>query len=118
MKSRAYTKQVKFYQTEAVADGYGGSTVSETLIATSWANIITPKNYDRLTALGITDPTNTIILKLRYRSDIDYNAVNQHILYRGLKYIIKNAPTNIDFMDVDIEIVATRQALDSVDIIT
>ena len=110
MKARNYTKRIGFYQTTAVADGYGGNTVSEALVATSWANIRTPKDSHRLTDLGVIDPTSTIIITLRHRNDIDYNAVDQFIKYRGLNYIVKNAPTNIGFMDVDIEIIATRQA--------
>jgi len=113
LKSREYSKRIKFYQTAAVADGYGGSTVSETLVATSWAKIETG-NSRRLTDLGITDPINTIIIKTRYRNDIDYNAVNQYILYRNIKYIVQNAPTNENFMDVDIEIIATRDMTTSV----
>ena len=114
MKARKYTKRIAFYQTVAVADTYGGSTVSETLVATSWANVQTNNSVQRLTDLGITDPVNTIVINTRHRNDIDYNAVNQYILYRGVKYIIQNAPVNIDFHDVDIEIIATRDMINSV----
>lgn len=114
MKARKYTKRIAFYQTVAVADTYGGSTVSETLVATSWANVKTNNNVQRLTDLGITDPVNTIVINTRDRNDIDYNAVNQYILYRGVKYIIQNATINVDFNDVDIEIIATREITTSV----
>lgn len=113
MKSREYNKRVQFWQTVAVADGYGGSTVSESLVATSWAKISTPKGSQRLTELGITDPINTLIINVRKRNDIYYNAVNQYILYRGVKYII-SAPINTDFMDTDIQIIAKREITESV----
>jgi len=118
LKARDYTRRIDFYQTAAVADGYGGNTVSETLVATSWANIRTPKDSQRLMDLGVTDPTNTIIITLRHRNDIDFNAVNQFIKYRSVKYVITNAPINLGFGDVEIEIIATRQALDSVEVLT
>ena len=117
MKSRNYTKRIEFYQTAAVADGYGGNTVSETLVATSWANIRTPKDSQRLIDLGVTDPTDVIIITTRHRNDIDYNAINQFIKYRSVDYVVKNAPTNMGFMDVEVEIIATRQATESVDIL-
>ena len=114
MKSRSYNKRIGFYQTVAVADGYGGSTVSEELVATSWAKIETPKSSQRLTELGITDPINTLVIQLRHRNDIDYNAVNQFIKYRSVNYIIENAPINEEFRDTDIMIIAKRQMTDSV----
>jgi len=115
LKARNYSKRVEFYQTSVVADGVGGGTAGgDSLVATSWANVRTVKGSQRLLDLGVTDPTNTIIVTLRHRNDIDYNAINQYIKYRGLKYIVHNAPANIDFMDVDIEIIAVRQALETV----
>lgn len=122
MRARKYTRVIEIWQTSSVADGYGGSTVSETFITKSWANIRTVGNnsryVQRLTDLGITDPTSAIIVNLRQRNDITYNAINQFIKYRGVKYVIQNAPTNIDFMDSEIEIIATRDTTDSVSEIT
>lgn len=114
MKARQYTKRIGFYQTVAVADGYGGSTVSETLVATSWAKIETAKSSQRLTELGITDPLNTLIITTRFRNDIDYNAINQFIKYRGVNYIMKGT-VNENFEDVDVQFIATKQMTDSVE---
>ena len=118
MRSRLYTKRIEIWQTSNVSDGDGGFTVSETHIANSWCNIKTASNNSRfssrLTDLGVTDPTNAIIVQLRKRNDINYNAINQYLKYRGYRYIIQNAPTNIDFNDTDIEIIATRESLTSV----
>lgn len=114
MRSREYTKRVEIWQTTAVADGVGGSTVSEVLIGTSWAKITTSKSSQRLLDLGVTDPVNTIIVNIRHREDIDFNAVNQFIKYRSVNYIIQNAPRNVNFNDVDIEIIATREMTSSV----
>ena len=113
MKARKYNRRVQIWQTNVVHDGYGGYKVTEALKKTSWANIETVGNNSRyvtrLSELGINDPLNTIIVRLRYRNDITYNAINQFIKYRGAKYIIQNAPSNINFMDTEIEILATRE---------
>jgi len=114
LKAREFNKRIGFWQTVAVSDGYGGSTVSEALVATSWAKVTTPKSSQRLTELGITDPINTLVINVRKRNDIDYNAVNQYIKYRSVKYIIQNVPINTEFMDTDIMIIAKRQITDSV----
>lgn len=114
MRARFYSKVVEFWQTLNVADGYGGYTVTEMLITKAWCNIKTASNnsryVSRLTELGITDPVNAIIINLRHRIDVDYNAINQFIKYRGVKYIIQTAPTNINFENAEIELIATREA--------
>ena len=118
MIARKYTKRIELWQTSIIADGYGGNTVSTTLISKSWANVKTASNNSRyasrMVELGVTDPINAIIIQLRQRNDITYNAINQFIMYQGVKYIIQNAPTNIDFNGTDIEIIATREATASV----
>lgn len=118
MIARKYNKVVEIWQTENVPDGYGGNTINETLITKSWANITTASTNTggskRADILGITDPTNTIFIRLRLRNDITYNAINQFIMYRGFKYIIQNNPTQVDFMNTEVEIIATRESTTSV----
>ena len=86
MRSRKLSKRIEIWQTSNVSDGFGGNTVAETLIASSWAEIITLNNTNRSTDIGITSATNTIKIKLRKRKDITYNSINQYIKYRGFKY--------------------------------
>ena len=114
MISRKYTRRVEIWKTTVVPDAYGGNTVSEALVTTSWANVTTPTSYKRMTEIGITDPTNTIVVKMRYRNDITYNAINLFIKYRGVKYIIQNTALNVDFNDTEIEIMATREGITTV----
>lgn len=117
MRCRQFRKRVEFWQTSEVSDGVGGYTVSETLITSSWANVSTMNekaNNSLSNELGVADRSNTIVIKLRKRNDITYNSINQFIKYRGLKYVIQSAPTNIDFNDSYITILATRQQLSSV----
>jgi len=115
--SRKYTKRIEFWQVVETADGYGGYTVSETLITKSWANIRTPKNTQRLTDFGITDTLNTLSIKLRNRNDVTYNAINQFIKYNGIKYVIKGI-VNTDLLNTDIEILVTREMTNDIEVIT
>jgi len=109
---RTYTKRIEFWQTTPVTDAYGGATVSEALVATSWAEVKTVSNSGQLSArateLGVTDINNSIIVKTSYRNDIDYNATNMYVKYRGVKYVIQTVPNNADFNDVQIQFIATK----------
>ena len=120
MRARFYNKVIEFWQTATIPDGYGGFTVTDIFITKSWCSVKTASNnsryVSRLTDLGITDPTSAIIINLRYRSDIDYNAINQFIKYRGDKYVIQTTPTNINFRNTEIELIAIRQSTDEVPI--
>ena len=122
MKARKYTKRIEVWETKVVSDGYGGSTVTEHLINESWANVTTVANNSRyvgkLTDLGIIDPITAIIVQMRWRNDLTYNAINQFLVYKNYKYIIQNAPSNIDFNGTEVEIIATREMTESVTQIT
>ena len=111
MRSRKLSKRIEIWQTSNVSDGFGGNTVAETLIASSWAEIITLNNTNRSTDIGITSATNTIKVRLRKRNDITYNSVNQYLKYRGFKYIIQNQPFNVGFRDDVVEILAVKEEL-------
>jgi len=119
---REYTKVIEFWQVVEVADGYGGFTVSEELITRSWCHLQTintnSRNTQALVDLGVNDPLNTIIVHLRYRNDITYNAINQFIKYRDEKYIIQNAPANINLENTEVEIIAVKQSTASVTVIS
>ena len=114
MRSRKLSKRIEIWQTSNVSDGFGGNTVDETFIASSWAEIITLNNTNRSTDIGITSATNTIKVRLRKRNDITYNSVNQYLKYRGFKYIIQNQPFNVGFKDEVIEILAVKEEIKTV----
>lgn len=114
MRSRKLSKRIEIWQTSNVSDGFGGNTIAETLITSSWAEIITLNDINRSTHIGITSATNTIKVRLRKRQDITYNSINQFLKYRGQKYDIKNQPFNIGFRDDIIEIVGVKEVLKSV----
>ena len=118
MRSRKLSKRIEIWQTSNVSDGFGGNTVAETLITSSWVEIITLNDVNRSTDIGITSATNSIKVRLRKRKDITYNSINQYLKYRGFKYIIKNQPFNVGFRDDIIEIIAVKEDLRSVSEIT
>lgn len=110
MRARKYNKRVEIYQTTPKSNGYtvNGGT-DETLIATSWCQIVTLDKISRNTDLGIIDTTNTVVMRLRKRNDLNYNGINQFFKYRGLKYIIQGHPVNVGFEDREIQITLVRQ---------
>ena len=114
MRSRKLSKRIEIWQTSNVSDGFGGNTVAETLITSSWAEIVTLNDTNRSTDIGITSATNTIKVRLRKRNDITYNNINQYLKYRGFKYIIKNQPFNVGFRDDIIEILAVKEEIKNV----
>lgn len=116
--ARNLQKVIEFWQTTSVADGYGGNTTSDVIIAKSFASVTTlgNKNSYNSDSFGIIDKDNAILIQLRKRNDITYNALNQFIKYRGEKYIVKLQPTNIDFNDSYIQIIAVKEATKNVNV--
>ena len=101
MRSRQFNKRIEIWQTASVSDGFGGLTVSDALLSSSWAKITSnqPGKASNVSDFGITDGQRVVMFTLRLRNDLDYNVETQYIKYRGKKYSIVTAPTNIDFDD-------------------
>ena len=101
MRARGFNKRVEIWGTNTVFDGFSGNTVEETLLSSSWANIETvkPNRGDLNTNIGILDASNSIIVTLRKRNDLNYDMTTMFVKYRGEKYIIDSFPANIDFKD-------------------
>ena len=109
MRSRNLTKRFELFQTSDVSNGFAGNTVIDTLITSSWAEIRSLTGTNRSTDFGITDTTDSIIIKTRKRLDLAYNSVNQFIKYRGDKYTIVSKPYDVNFDNLYIEFVCTKQ---------
>lgn len=114
MKARKYNKRIEIYQTTSVNDGFGGKSIAETKIGTSWANITTLDRANRTTEDGTTDSFKSIIVRTRKRNDLKYNIGNIFIKYRGVKYVIQQQPINIGFQDREIEFLATGESIKTV----
>lgn len=114
--ARNFNKVIEFWQTTNASDGFGGNTVSDVLITSSFAKVMTLGNKNGYNSdnFGVIDKNNAILIHLRKRNDITYNAINQFIKYNGVKYIVKNEPTNIDFNDSYIQIIAVKEATKNV----
>ena len=117
MRARKYNKKIEVWQTAPLSDGFGGSTISETLLTSSWCSINTLDRISRSTDFGITDTNDTIVVQLRKRNDLIYNSKNLYFKYRGYKYLIQSEPINIGFEDREIQITLKRESVKSVDTI-
>ena len=114
MRARSFQKRVELWQTEEYADEISGYLNKDILITTVWAKVSTldkNRRFSSTTAdLGVEDRSNTIVVEFRKRADITYNPINQFLKYRGFKYNIQAQPTNTDFDNSYIVIIATREA--------
>ncbi len=121
MRNRQSRKRIEIYQTTTTVNEFGGRSTSDELITSSWANLTTLTNSRKYMSssqnLGINDVSNTIVVKLRKRNDITYNAINQYIKYNGFRYNIITNPIDVDFNNSYIEFLATKQIANKVDVI-
>lgn len=108
MRSRAFNKQIGIWQTAKVADGFGGFTVSEVLITTTWAKLTTQIG-EEVSGLGLDYTKGTIIAVVRKRNDITYNSTTLFVKYRDKKYNIVSFPTNENFTDAFVTFIAVEQ---------
>lgn len=110
MSSRRYTKRIEVYQIGGtkVSDGFGGYTVTDALLGTSWAKIKTfsAGKFTNLVDYGIVNSQNAIIVECRKRIDLTYNSETQYIKYRNKNYTISTDPVESDFSNRDISFVA------------
>jgi len=107
MISRKYTKYIEIWKTTTVADGYGGSTVSEALDFSMWANVST-KKANRLNENGQNDNFVQTTFIVRNRVNLELSIKDNFIKYNGLIYNIDTI-LNIDLNNIDIEILATER---------
>jgi SPP1 family predicted phage head-tail adaptor len=93
MLSRQYDKKIQIYRIETVADGYGGSTVSDVLIGSYWAEVSQNSAF-RDTQQGMSTIKNNWSFKIRANDFITPYVNNLSILYRGNKYVINDIRYN------------------------
>jgi hypothetical protein len=116
VRSRRFNKRVEIWQVAALVDGYGGNTTSEeTLLTATWADIktlgVTSRFSNGQSSPGVNEPNAGVVFFLRKRKDLSYNSLNQFIKYNGVKYIISNRPTNINFDNSIIEIIGVAETI-------
>tara|TARA_R110000772_G_scaffold49010_2_gene112048 strand:+ start:49 stop:462 length:414 start_codon:yes stop_codon:yes gene_type:complete len=89
MIARNYTRLVDFYKTQNVSDGFGGNTVSESLIGSYWAEVKNERSFND-TAQGTDVIKNTYVFQIRVNDFIEPHLNNLSIIYNGQKYIVNN----------------------------
>lgn len=108
MNARRFRKRIEIWETTPVSDTFGGNTVSEAQIGTSWADIRTRDNESDNTEFGVTSNDLVVEITLRKRSDLTYNPKNQFIKYNGDRYTMVSAPTDTNFDGLYIKIIAVK----------
>lgn len=108
MRARGLNKRIEVYQTAGVSDGYGGSTVTPTLMTTTWAKLETLDSA-QVTALGLDYTKNSLLVTTRKREDFDFNSKTIYIKYNSVKYTITSFPTDENFRHAFITFIAQRE---------
>ena len=109
MKAREYNTRIEVWEvTTPTPDGFGGSTISNHIIAKSWAKLKTNGLGHKAKDMGIIEFNDPLLFLVRGRNDLPYNGRNLFIMYHGQKYIIK-AVRNEDLRDIDTEIFCTKE---------
>lgn len=107
MLSRQYDKRIQVWETTKVSDGFGGNTVSETLLFQSWAKIETNGVGYKAQDIGLDQFNNPVLFKVRYRNDFQYQGRTLYVLYRNVKYIIQ-AVRNSDQRNIELDIFCSK----------
>jgi len=115
MQRNDFNKRIDIYTLTSVDDGFGGNYLDEVLATSSWANVKTIKAGANAQDFGITEQDKAVIFTVRFRNDLDYNVNNMYIKYRGLKYTISTAPTNLNFSDAFVSFVGVQETVKSND---
>jgi hypothetical protein len=115
MIARNYTRLVDFYRTNNVADGFGGNTVSESLIGSYWSEVKNARSFND-TAQGTDVIKNTYVFQIRVNDFIEPHLNNLSIIYNGQKYIVNNFEY-VDALFRFIKIIATISLGEEVNIV-
>lgn len=107
MIARKYTKAIGIWKTTSVPDGYGGNTVTDALVYSVWANVVTKRAYLQ-NENGQNDNFAQTVFTIRNRYDIELSVKDSFIKYNGLIYNIDSI-LNLDLNNLDVEIYATQR---------
>lgn len=77
-----FKDRVGVWQKTAVSDNYGGNTVSETQLGSSWAKVRSVPR-EKYSDYGLNVESQAIELFLRSRNDIDYFGQDIFFKYNG-----------------------------------
>jgi len=108
MNARGFNKRIKIYQTRVVDDTYGGSTVTDNIITTTWAKLTTLEGT-KISDLGLDYTKGSMLVTVRKRADFNYNSKTIYITYNDDKYTIASFPTDKDFVHGTITFIAVKE---------
>ena len=109
MRARALKKRIGIYQITDADDGYGGKTVTNALLLTTWASIKTLKGLQAYVDLGLDYTKLNVQVTVRKQNYLDYNSTTLFFKYRGDNYTIKTFPVNTDFNDAFVTFIGVKE---------
>lgn len=107
---KRYKRRVGVYRNIPVEDGYGGHTLTASLVGHSWADVKSV-SADRLESFGLELGQQTIRIRCRYRDDIDYTDEGLYLTYNGKNWQPISVQ-EIDQFNREIEILAINVKID------
>jgi len=87
MISRRYSRKVRFFEEQEVADGYGGYVSQNVFLFESWAEVVTSAAGNRFQQFGISEFVNPVIFKIRKGNRVITE--NMYINYKSVNYYIR-----------------------------
>ena len=106
--AREFNKRIEIWQTVATDDGFGGQTIGDNIITTTWAKLETVGSTSTV-ALGLDFTQSNILVSVRKRKDLEYSSKTLYIKYRGAKYTINTFPLNENFVDNVITFIMVKE---------
>ena len=108
MGARKFNKRIEVWQTRSADDGYGGQTVADNIITTTWANLQTQEGQN-IQDLGLDYTKGVLLVTVRKRDDFAYNSKLIYIKYNSEKYTIASFPTDENFTKAYITFIAVKE---------
>jgi SPP1 family predicted phage head-tail adaptor len=96
MIARQYTRKIKIYKLDSVADGYGGNTVTDILIGSFWAEVKQNSAF-KDNSVGFSSIKNNYSFKIRTTDKITESIDRLYIVYRNKKYVVNDVIYNDEF---------------------
>ena len=115
MRARSFNKRVQIWQTSYVSDGFSGTKTFGQIISNSWAKVETAKsNASNMNEIGLDDMALNLLITVRYRNDLEYNGINQYLVYNGVRYEFSQAPNENNLNRTFVKLIAIRQKQEEV----
>jgi len=108
MIARKYNKRIQLFEVSTQQNEFGGNTPTETLLFSSWCEVVTNGVGYKATDFGIDAFEDPVLFRVRYRNDFKYQGRTLLVKYRNERYVIK-AVRNIDVANLETELFCQRE---------